>query len=211
MNIIDITIPLSEKMPVWEGDKKVNIDLVEKIGDNGDFNVSRIELGVHSGTHIDSPYHVLKDGNTVDKIPLNVLIGKVQVVQVPYGNYEINAKCLEKIGIDFSIERILFRTSNSDYWKNDPYSFNKKYVALNTEGAQFLADRKVRLIGIDYFSISTFNDLVQPHVILLEKNIVLLENIDLGNVSPGIYQLVCLPIKLVGTEAAPVRAVLISD
>jgi arylformamidase len=211
MKIIDITIPLSEQTPVWEGDKGISINLVERIGLRSDFNVSRIELGVHSGTHIDSPFHVIEGGNTVDQIPLNILIGDVQVVQIPSEYAEINSKCLQEINIDYSIDRVLFKTTNSDYWENDPYSFNREYVALNSQGAQFLAERNFQLIGVDYFSISTFNNLVEPHVILLKNNVVLLENIDLRNVVPGIYKLICLPIKLNETEGAPVRAVLISE
>ena len=211
MNIIDITIPLSERTPVWEGDKGVSIDRVAKIEEGSNFNVSRIELGVHAGTHIDGPFHLIDGGNTVDQIPLEILIGKVQVVQVSSEYDVINEKCLKKLNLDSTIDRILFKTSNSHYWENDPYAFNKEFVALNTSGAQYLADHGIRLVGVDYFSVSTFDDLIPPHVILLEHGTVLLENIDLGQVVPGIYTLICLPIKLIGTDGAPVRAVLISE
>ena len=211
MKIIDITIPLSEQTPVWEGEKGISIDHMKRIGHQSDFNVSRIELGVHSGTHIDSPFHALEDGVTVDQIPLNVLLGEVQVVQIPIEYKVINSKCLQEIEFNNSIDRVLFKTTNSDYWEYDPYSFNRNYVALNSQGARFLTDRNIKLIGMDYFSISTFSDLFEPHAILLKNNVVILENIDLRNVMPGLYKLICLPIKLIGTEGAPVRAVLISD
>jgi arylformamidase len=211
MNIIDITIPLSERTPVWEGDKGVSIDRVAKIEEGRDFNVSRIELGVHAGTHIDSPFHLLDGGNTVDQIPLETLIGTVQVVQVASEYDVINEKCLKKLDLDPTIDRVLFKTSNSNYWETDPYAFNKEFVALNTGGAQYLADHGIRLVGVDYFSVSAFDDLIPPHVILLERGIVLLENIDLRQVVPDIYTLICLPIKLIGTDGAPVRAILISE
>ena len=211
MKIIDITIPLSERTPVWEGDKGISINLVAKIGEGSDFNVSRIELGVHAGTHIDSPFHLLDGGNTVDQIPLETLIGKVQVVQVPLDYDVINEKCLEAIDLDPTVDRILFKTSNSNYWEKDPYAFNKEFVALNTDGAQYLENLGIRLVGVDYFSVSAYDDLKLPHVILLEHGIVLLENIDLRNVAPGFYTLVCLPIKLIGTDGAPVRAVLMTE
>ena len=211
MNIIDISIPLSEKTPVWEGDKGISVPRVAKIEEGSDFNVSRIELGVHAGTHIDAPYHVFKNGSTVDQIPLGNLIGRVQVVEIPDGISVINKNCLMNLDFQDGIDRILFKTSNSIYWETDPFSFNKEYVAINSEGAEYLANMDLRLVGVDYFSVSSYDDLKQPHLILLERGIILLENIDLRQVVPEIYQLICLPLKIIDTDGAPVRAVLISD
>ena len=211
MKIIDITIPLSERTPVWEGDKSVSINRVAKIGEGSDFNVSRIELGVHSGTHIDGPFHLIEDGNTVDKIPLDSLVGKAQVIEIPSGITVINEEYLRSLEFDPQNSRVLFKTSNSNYWETDPYAFNREFVALNTDGAQYLADLGLCLIGVDYFSVSAYDDLIPPHVILLEHGIVLLENIDLRGVSPGVYTLICLPIKLIGTDGAPVRAILMTE
>ena len=211
MNIIDISIPLSEKTPVWEGDKGISVPRVAKIEEGSDFNVSRIELGVHAGTHIDVPYHVFKNGSTVDQIPLSNLIGRVQVVEIPGGISVINKNCLMNLDFQDEIDRILFKTSNSIYWETDPFSFNKEYVAINSEGAEYLANMDLRLVGVDYFSVSSYDDLKQPHLILLECGIILLENIDLRQVVPGIYQLICLPLKIIDTDGAPVRAVLIAE
>ena len=211
MNIIDISIPLSEKTPVWEGDKGISVPRVAKIEEGSDFNVSRIELGVHAGTHIDAPYHVFKNGSTVDQIPLGNLIGRVQVVEIPDGISVINKNCLMNLDFQDGIDRILFKTSNSIYWETDPFSFNKEYVAINSEGAEYLANMDLRLVGVDYFSVSSYDDLKQPHLILLKRGIILLENIDLRQVVPEIYQLICLPLKIIDTDGAPVRAVLISD
>ena len=211
MKIIDISIPLSEKTPVWEGDKGISVRCVAKIEEGSDFNVSRIELGVHAGTHIDVPFHVYKNGDTVDQIPLDTLIGSVQVVEIPDGISVINKNCLMKLDLQDGIGRILFKTSNSLYWETDPFSFNRDYVAVNSEGAKYLTDMDLRLVGVDYFSVSSFDDLKQPHLILLNHGIVLLENIDLRQVVPGIYKLICLPMKIIETDGAPVRAVLISE
>ena len=211
MNIIDISIPLSEKTPVWEGDKGISVPRVAKIEEGSDFNVSRIELGVHAGTHIDAPFHVFENGDTVDQIPLGNLIGRVQVVEIPDGISVINKNCLMNLDFQDGIDRILFKTSNSIYWETDPFSFNKEYVAINSEGAEYLANMDLRLVGVDYFSVSSYDDLKQPHLILLERGIILLENIDLRQVVPEIYQLICLPLKIIDTDGAPVRAVLISD
>ncbi len=211
MNIIDISIPLSGKTPVWEGDKGISVHRVAIIENGCDFNVSRIELGVHTGTHIDAPFHVFENGKTVDEIPLDTLIGNVQVIEIPNGISVIDKNCLMKMSFQDGIDRILFKTSNSLYWETDPFSFHKEYVALNSEGAKYLADIGLKLIGVDYFSVSSFDDLKQPHMTLLNRGIVLLENIDLRQVVPGIYKLICLPMKITGTDGAPVRAVLISE
>ncbi len=211
MKIIDISIPLSEKTPVWEGDKGISVPRVAKIEEGSDFNVSRIELGVHAGTHIDAPFHVFENGNTVDQIPLDTLIGNVQVVEITDGISVIGKNCLMKLNFQDGIDRILFKTSNSNYWETDPFSFNKEYVAINSEGAKYLADMDLKLVGVDYFSVSSYDDLKQPHLILLDRGVVLLENIDLRQVVPEIYKLICLPLKIIGTDGAPVRAVLIKE
>jgi len=211
MNIIDISIPLSEKTPVWEGDKGISISRVEKIEEDRDFNVSRIELGVHAGTHIDAPFHVFEDGDTVNQIPLDILIGSVQVVEIPNGISVIDKNCLMNLNFQDGIDRILFKTSNSIYWETDPFSFHKEYVAINSEGAEYIADMDLRLVGVDYFSVSSYDDLKQPHLILLDRGIVLLENLDLSQVVPEIYKLICLPLKIIDTDGAPVRAVLIAE
>ena len=210
MNIIDITIPLSDKTPVWEGEKGITIKFVDRIDDTSDFNVSRIELGVHAGTHVDTPYYIFKNGNTADQIPLDVLIGCVQVIGIPEGISVIDKDCLMNLDIKDGVERILFKTSNSRYWVSDRYSFNRDYVALNSQGARYLVDMDLKLVGIDYFSVSVYDDLIQPHKIFLDRDVVILENIDLRQVTMGLYELICLPLKIVGTDGAPVRAVLIS-
>ena len=211
MKIIDISIPLSGKTPVWEGDKGISIHRVALIENGCDFNVSRIELGVHAGTHIDAPFHVFKNGNTVDQIPLDTLIGNVQVVEIPDGISVIDKNCLMNLNFQDGIDRILFKTSNSIYWETDPFSFKKEYVAINSEGAKYIADMDLRLVGMDYFSVSSYDDLKQPHLTLLDCGIVLLENIDLRSVVPEIYKLICLPLKIIDTDGAPVRAVLLAE
>jgi len=211
MNIIDISVPLSKKTPVWEGDKGISVPRVAKIEEGSDFNVSRIELGVHAGTHIDAPFHVFENGNTVDQIPLDALIGSVQVVEIPDGISVIDKNCLMKLNFQDGIDRILFKTSHPIYLETDLFHFNKEYVAINSEGAKYLADMDLKLIGVDCFSVSSYDDLKQPHMILLDRGIVLLENIDLRQVVPEIYKLICLPMKIIGTDGAPVRAVLIEE
>lgn len=211
MKIIDISIPLTNTTPVWKGDKKITIRREEEIGDKSSFNVSRMELGVHAGTHIDAPFHCLKEGQTVDQLSLSSFIGPVQVIQIPDNVKVLNADVISKLNFENGIDRVLFKTSNSKYWETDPNNFHTDYVAFDTEGARAFSKLECCLVGIDYFSASLYTDLVKPHEILLNKGIILLENIDLRAVDPGIYKLICLPLKLIGTDGAPARAILIQE
>jgi arylformamidase len=208
MDIFDITIPLSAKTPVWEGDQGVTITLDERISDGADFNVSRMEMGVHAGTHIDAPFHLFAQGQTVDQIPLDKLVGKAQVIRIPGEIGLISADVLKTIRIEKEISRILFRTRNSIYWREEPCQFRRDFTALDASAVEYLVSLNIKLVGIDWFSISPLADLKRPHEILLKAGVVILENVDLGNIEPGIYDLYCLPLNLVGTDGAPVRAIL---
>ena len=211
MKIIDITLPMSNQTPVWEGDKGITIEQIAFITKGSDFNVSRAEFGVHAGTHIDAPFHLFDQGNTVDKIPLEKLIGPVQVLQIDDSTDLITKEVLIESGFSKDTQRLLLKTRNSDYWIQNAHRFNRRYAALDSSAAAFLKEEGVILVGIDYFSISPFEDLVTPHQILLKAGIVILENAYLVNVEPGLYNLFCLPLNLVGTDGAPVRAVLTTD
>jgi len=211
MEIIDITLPLTTSLPVWEGDQGISIQQTTFKGEASDFNISRIEMGVHAGTHIDSPFHLFNAGYTVDEIPLDVLIGTATVLEISSKWEVINSKTLLKSGFKPGIERLILKTRNTEYWIRDPHGFQGEYVGINSEGAEFLVGQGVKLIGIDYFSASPISDLVRPHEILLEAGVVILENAYLVDVAPGDYQFVCLPLKLQGTDGAPVRAILIRE
>lgn len=208
MEIIDITIPLTPRTPVWEGDKGITIKQEVFKGEASDFNISRVEMGVHAGTHIDSPYHLYNHGSTVDEIPLEVLIGRATVLEVSSDWSVINSETLLSNGFIPGIDRLILKTRNTEYWIRDPYGFHKEYIGIDTEGAEFLVSQGVKLVGIDYFSASSISDLVRPHEVLLKAGVVILENAYLVDVLPGEYHLICLPLKLQGTDGAPVRAVL---
>ena len=208
MEIIDITIPLTPRTPVWEGDQGITIKQNVFKSEASDFNISRIEMGVHAGTHIDSPYHLFNHGSTVDKIPLDILFGEATVLEVSSDWDVINSEALLASGFNSGVERLILKTQNTEYWIRDPYGFHGDYIGIDTEGAEFLVSQGVKLVGVDYFSASPMNDLVRPHEILLEAGVVILENAYLVDVLAGEYQLVCLPLKLQGTDGAPVRAIL---
>lgn len=208
MKIFDITIPLSNQTPVWEGDKEVSITRESLISEGEDFNVSHLSLGAHAGTHIDAPFHAFTDGDTVDRIPLEKLVGSVQVIEIEKNIDLITADVLTRCQLEKGLKRILFKTRNSQYWKEEPYRFSEDYVGLDSSAASFLVALGIQFAGIDWFSISTMQDMIKPHEILLGAGVVILENVNLLNVEPGFYDLYCLPLKLVGTDGAPVRVIL---
>lgn len=210
MKIYDVTIPLSSETPVWEGERGITIERSAVIGAKSDYNVSRVELGVHSGTHIDAPFHVLSGDFTVDQIPLDKLVGEVQVVEIPGSTKTINRDVLANANITETFKKIIFKTSNSVFWDENPAKFRREFVGLDSNGAEYLRAAGMELVGIDFFSVSAYEDLLNPHKLLLEAGVVLVENLDLREVSAGIYEIFCLPLKLMGTDGAPARVVLIS-
>lgn len=164
-------------------------------------------MGLHTGTHIDAPLHFIDEGKSIDELRLEIFIGPALVVHLPRVK-EITAADLDKLKIKKNITRILFKTSNSSLWGKGA-QFKKDYVGLTVSAAKWLAKRNIKLVGVDYLSIAKFDEAVEVHKILLGKGMVLLEGINLSKVKPGIYQLMCLPIKFSNLEAAPVRAVLV--
>ncbi len=206
--IYDITIPISNDTPVWTGDKEVRIYRNRAIAAGADYNVSLLEMGVHTGTHMDAPYHVNDAGRTVDQIPLEQLVGQAQVVVVPPEIETIDADFLAECRLAAGVQRVLFKTRNSRFWNDQPLRFREDFIGVEASGARWLIEKGVVLAGIDWFSISPMNDLKTPHEVLLCSGAVILENLDLRKVPAGSYELICLPLKLAGTDGASVRAIL---
>jgi arylformamidase len=211
MKIFDITLPLSNQTLVWEGDKGITIEQIEFISRGSDFNISRAEFGVHAGTHIDAPFHLHDKGYSVDKIPLDTLIGKIQVLKIDDSVDLITKENLLDSGFQPVIERLMLKTRNTKKWFNSSHKFDRDYAAIDSSAATFLAEAGMKFVGIDYLSISPYDDLKTPHQILLNAGIVILENAYLVSVEAGEYNLFCLPLNLVGTDGAPVRAILTLD
>ncbi len=210
MKIHDISLPVSEELPVWPGDPRVAIDSLTHLERGDVCTVSRLSCSVHSGTHVDGPAHFIKGGATVDSLDLDTLLGPALVVDTGPAR-EISASLLAGLLIPKDTERLLFRTLNSEIWNRQEQEFVKDFVAISADGARWLKEKAIRLVGIDYLSVAPFADGVATHRILLQGGIVLLEGLNLAGITPGIYQLVCLPLKLVGGDGAPARAVLIEE
>ncbi|HOV30263.1 MAG TPA: cyclase family protein [Anaerolineaceae bacterium] len=207
MAIFDISIGIDESLPLWPGDPELRLHWAAKIEQGDLVKLTELSMSIHTGTHIDAPLHFLPQGKSIDNLNIDVFVGEAQVVAIPQEVDLITVEILRKLPT-INASRVLFKTKNSQFWGTR--NFQRDYVALEASAAQWLVDQGVQLVGIDYLSIAPFNDPVPTHKILLSNNVVIIESLDLRSVEPGLYTLICLPLKLVGREAAPARAILIS-
>jgi arylformamidase len=208
MRIYDVTLTISPDLPVWPGDPAITTERVSRMEDGEICNVTRMELSVHTGTHVDAPYHFLPDGDTVETLSLKTLTGRAYVVHLPDVDL-ITQAVLEKAEIPPRTRRVLFKTRNSDHWAKNTREFNTNYVGVSPDAAEYLIQRGVRLLGVDYLSVAPFEDVVPTHETLLKAGVVILEGLDLSKVGPGRYTLYCLPLKIANSDGAPARAMLI--
>jgi arylformamidase len=208
--IHDISVPISESLVLWPGDPPVKITQSMHL-DRGDMaTVTRLDMGAHTGTHVDAPAHFIRGGADVAALDLDVLIGPALIVGA-LETEAITAEVLDTLAIPPDAERLLFRTRNSDYWASDRKEFARDFVAITEDGARWLVRRGVRLVGVDYLSIGPFENPVPAHKVLLRAGIVAVEGLNLHGIAPGVYRLVCLPLRISGSDGAPARAVLIED
>ena len=212
--IIDISLPISPDMAIWPGDPKVTIRQVSSLEKGDSSNVSQIRMSVHTGTHIDAPLHFLKEGKSIGDIPLSKLVGRALVMDMGEDVAVITRSVLEshpQLDALKAAQKVLFKTRNSSFQQSWGDHFHEEYVALDASGAAFLSEMDLDLIGVDYLSVAAFHDTDIPHHLLLRKEVVLLEGINLAEVPQGFYDLYCLPLNLADCEGAPARAILISE
>jgi arylformamidase len=203
VEIIDISVPVQPGMVTYPGDPPVVLERVSSIAAGAGYNLSRLDFGLHSGTHVDAPLHFIAGAASAEALPLDVLAGPAHVVDATAVVSRLSAVTIAGLALPERAERILFKTRNSELWRRD--AFVEDFVALTEDGARGLVARGVRLVGIDYLSIGDEG----AHRALLGAGVVAVEGLDLGAVEPGEYQLVCAPLKIVGAEGAPARALLI--
>jgi arylformamidase len=205
--IYDVTVPISHAMLVWPGDPPVQLSEKSHVSRDKTHTVrlTAIEMGSHTGTHMDAPFHMIDGGKRLGDFPLDTLIGKATVVEIPSAR-SIGRAQLE--GFDWTgVERVLLKTENSKHWNDG--TFYEEFVYLEPDGAQFLVECGVRLVGIDYLSIDKFRSESHPsHFVLLKKNILIIEGLNLNAVPQGKYNIFALPLNLQDAEGAPARVVL---
>ena len=196
MEIFDVSVPVRPGMVTYPGDPTVTLERVSAIADGAVANISRLDFGVHTGTHVDAPLHFIDGAPGTEQLPLDALVGTARVVEAT----RLDAEGIS--GLELA-ERTVFKTSNSDLWARE--EFAQDFLSLTEDAARLLVERGVRLVGIDYLSIGDEG----AHHVLLEAGIVAVEGLDLRGVEAGEYLLVCAPLKLVGSDGAPARVYLL--
>ena len=209
MIIHDLSICVTPETVTWENTEiGLEIRTLSEVGPASPAHVSLFTLGAHTGTHLDAPKHFVRGGAPLEQIDLDALIGLAQVVEIP-GTPVIGLRELENAGIDPETERLIIKTDNSARNLLADSAFHRDYVGIASDGAQWLVDNGIRLVGVDYLSVGAYGDEnVKTHRILLGASVVLVEALDLRSVGAGRYLLAALPPKLGGAEASPCRVVL---
>ena len=202
---IDISVPLEDGMVHWPNDPPVSIKRVRDIEQGATYNLSLLSMGVHSGTHVDAPIHFVKGGKGIDHIPLDTLVGQARVIEI-LDRESITPEELVPHRLRRG-ERILFKTRNSSVaWRKD--EFVEDFVFISDAAADFLVSRGIRLVGIDYLSVGSFkHDGSYVHKTLLSGGNWIIEGLNLSEVTPGKYDLICLPLRIIGGDGAPARAI----
>jgi arylformamidase len=205
MEIIDISVPIRTGMPIYEGNPGVRLTRIQAIDAGAASNVSELVLGVHTGTHVDAPIHFIEEGDGAETLPLDALIGPAHVVDGTSLHGPIDAESLGGLHLPKEAERLILKTRNSELWASS--EFTRDFIRLTADGARMLIGRGARLVGLDYLSIGDR----EAHRVLLGSGIVALEGLDLREVEPGPYELICLPLLLEGADGAPARVVLVRE
>ena len=204
MSFHDISLKLTGETLRWVTAPPFELEERRRMSKGDPNNSSALNMSVHSGTHIDAPFHFVADGNTIDQLPLERFIGPALVYAVEAERY-ITKEHVAGIRLD-GATRVLFKTKNSALLRKQEY--DPDFVAISVEAAESLVELGVELVGLDYLSVAHADEQVPVHRAFLDHGVVLLEGIDLSAVAPGRYELMCLPIPLGDSDGAPCRAVL---
>jgi arylformamidase len=206
---IDISLTVGPDLLVWPSDPAVEVERRRSISAGDDANVSELRIGTHTGTHVDPPVHFVEGAGGIDQVPVDVLVGPALVADLRGRPGPLSAADVEE-AVPPGTERLLLLTDNSMLWRRLPVAFPDRYTCLSPDAAAWLIEHGVRLVGTDFLSIEERGAEGHPvHRSLLESGVVIVEGIDLGEVDPGPYQLVCLPLKILDGDGGPARAVLI--
>jgi arylformamidase len=204
MTIYDITLPLSAELPTYPGDPVLEIRDSLTLAGGDAANVSLLNFGAHTGTHVDAPAHFIEGAKKVEALALEVLLGEAEVIEVP-----TDIRVITEEFVKTRSPRVLFKTRNSEYWGNTDFKTNFTYLDL--PAAKRLIENGVKLVGIDYLSIEKFgSEKHEVHRALLSHEVIILEGLNLTDVPAGKYELICLPLRLRSNlgDGAPARAVL---
>jgi arylformamidase len=203
---IDISVPLHDGMRQGPLEPLTpHIEFIMARDKGNPIDMLQININSHNGTHIDAPKHHIKGGSSIDEMPLDTGIGPARVIEIS-DTKSINVDEIHPYDIQAG-ERLIFKTHNS-YRPERFTEFIRDWVYFSTEAVNYLAERKIRLLGIDAITIGSPLNANEIHETLLTRGIYILEDLELGHVTPGRYEMICLPLRLEGGDASPVRAII---
>lgn len=205
MKLIDVSVPLGAGTPTYPGNTPFTLEAVSCMARGDTSNVSTLHLSAHAGTHVDAPRHFFDLGAGADALPLELLLGRAHVVEIA-SRKGIGAAELALFDLSEDV-RVLFKTHNSQLWTSP--EFHMDYVGVTESGARHLIDRGIKVVGVDYLSVEEFKRPGAPaHRVLLGGGAIVIEGLNLRDVEPGVYEMLCLPLRVVGADGAPARVLL---
>jgi arylformamidase len=206
--LIDVSLPVGPDLLTWPGDPGIEVQPAKRIARGDPSNVSELRIGTHTGTHVDPPVHFVEGADPIDRVPLDVLFGDAVVADLT-GAGAIGPSELEELDLRDGTERLLCKTKNSELWTRGRVEFPDDYVAVTPEGARWIVDRGLRLVGVDFLSVEARGAEGHPvHTTLLENGVIIVEGLDLSAVEPGPYTFACLPLRIADGDGGPARAML---
>ena len=204
MKLIDVSVPLDAQLPTYPHNTPFTLEPIKRLARGDSSNVSTLHMSAHTGTHVDAPRHFFDDGAGTEALPLELLIGRARVIDV--SSRAVGAEDLSAIDLSDDI-RVLIKTRNSRLWGSS--EFQADYVGVTESGAKHLVEHGIKVVGVDYLSVEQFHNPGAPaHHVLLGAGVIVIEGLDLRQVEPGIYEMLCLPLRVVGSDGAPARVVL---
>ena len=205
MKLIDVTVPLDANLPTYPGNTPYSLEAVKRIARGDSSNVSTLHMSAHCGTHIDAPFHFFDTGSGAEGLALEMLVGRARVLEIT-SRKGVGAEDLAAANLSEDI-RVLIKTSNSRLWGSP--EFHQDFVVVSEAGAKYLVEHGIKVVGVDYLSVEQFKNPGAPaHHVLLGAGIIVIEGLNLRDVDPGVYEMFCLPLRVVGSDGAPARVVL---
>lgn len=206
--IIDVSVFLQPSMPQWAGEELAAAEpLLRTPAD--EVNVTLLTMTTHTGTHVDAPRHFIDGGKTLDQFPLDRWVGPCVVIDFTGLNADITANDLQQANVPTDATRLVFKTRNSGIWRTHAAGFFEGFIALAPSGARWVVEHQIRLVAIDYLSIGAVNhEGSETHTTLLGNDVLIVEGLDLTNVTAGNYELLCFPLNVPNVDGAPARVAL---
>jgi arylformamidase len=205
MKLIDVTVPLDAHLPTYPNNTPFALEPIKRLARGDSSNVSTLHLSAHAGTHVDAPRHFFDEGLGADALPLEMLVGRARVIEMTTRR-GIGADDLAEFDLSEDV-RVLIKTVNSRFWGSP--DFHSEYVGMTESGAKHLVEHGIKVVGVDYLSVEEFKKPGAPaHRMLLGAGTIVIEGLNLFDVEPGVYDMYCLPLRVVGSDGAPARVLL---